>query len=194
MQADALLEQIWGNAIEVRAAGEMSPLARLLGALLTVPMVTLVAHAGGERPYAMMESDELLPGAPLGDILAEELGLDVPQEAVVLIEPVGFADAASYSGSALGAELGRILGDIASSAAAPAGSGEEIRPIGTAPMHPARRALPRDFARILPEGDRPDSAQKRAAGAIGGAVPCRCGANMAQMRRKNSAFNFSLSI
>lgn len=153
MQGDALLEQIWGNAIEVRAPAEMSPLARLLGSLLTVPLVTLVAHAEGGRPFAMMESDELLPGAPLGDILAEELGLDVPQDAVVLIEPVGFADASSYSGRALGEELGRILGDIATCADdLPAVEHGAIRPAGA--MYAARRARIRDFARIVPEGDR----------------------------------------
>jgi len=155
MQGDALLEQIWGEAVEERAADAMSPLARLLGALLTVPMVTLVAHAEGDRPYAMMEGHELLPGASLGDILAEELGLDVPQDAVVLIEPVGFADASSYSGSALGEELGRILGDIATCANAPAVGHDAIRPVvGEAPRSAARRALTRDLARILPETDR----------------------------------------
>lgn len=153
MRAEALLEQIWGNAIELRAPDDMSPLARLLGALLTVPMVTLVAHADGDHPYARMESDELLSGASLGDILAEELGLDVPQDAVVLIEPVSFADAPSYSGTALGEALGRILADIATCATAEATEHDAICPAG-ASLHPARRALSRDFARIVVEAER----------------------------------------
>ncbi|WP_165978825.1 hypothetical protein [Antarcticimicrobium luteum] len=157
MQGAALLEQIWGDEIEVRAPDEMSPLARLLGALLTAPMVTLVTHTEGGQPYAMMEADELLPGAPLGDILTEELGLDVPHDAVVLIEPACFADADSYSGNVLGRELGRILSEIATCAGAcdvaGAAHGAVWSAGGDIPRS-ARRALSRDMARILPEVDR----------------------------------------
>ncbi|MDX2485534.1 MAG: hypothetical protein QNK42_17960 [Pseudodonghicola sp.] len=163
MRSDALLELIWGEAIEVRGPEELSPLARLLGALLTVPMVTLVAHADDNRPFAMMESDELLPDAPLGDILAEELGLDVPRDAVVLIEPIGFADAASFSGRALGEELGRILGDIAATCTTgPKGGFDAIRPAGGDPLRPALRALTRDIARILPDTRTPRQEELRA--------------------------------
>ena len=151
MRKDRLLEQIWEGAVEVRSPDGMSPLARLLGALLTVPLVTLVAEDGGDQPIAMMETDELLPGAPLGDVLAEELGLDVPRDAVVLIEPAAFADARSYSGRALGEELGRILADIAACADLPAAGPETFRAAGTDAMRPMRRVLKRDFARILPE-------------------------------------------
>ena len=154
MQSDLVLEQIWSGVIEARSAENMSPLARLLGALLTVPMVTLVAHAKVARPFAMMETDELLPGAPLGDVLAEELGLDVPRDALVLIEPVGFADALSFSGRALGEELGRILNEIATGGGAQSGARGAFSTAGGERPGPAMRALTRDVARILPEADR----------------------------------------
>lgn len=154
MQKDRLLEQIWEGAITVRSPDGMSPLARLLGALLTVPLVTLVGEDGGARPLALMETDELLPGASLGDVLAEELGLDVPRDAVVLIEPVAFADARSFSGRALGEELGRILADIAACADLPAAGPEPVRVAGADALRPMRRVLTRDFARILPEPER----------------------------------------
>ncbi len=155
MRNSALLEQIWSEMIEARQPEDMSPLARLLGALLSVPMITLVSRGAGDRPFALMEGDELLPGASLGDILAEELGMDVPRDAVVLIEPVAFADAQSFSGHALGEELGRVLTDIAACASAPAARHDEIAAGFTGTVRPASRALTRDFARILPEFDRP---------------------------------------
>jgi len=161
MQSDVVLEQIWGGAIEARSAENMSPLARLLGALLTVPMVTLVAHAEVTRPFAMMESDELLPGAPLGDVLAEEMGLDVPRDALVLIEPVGFADAMSFSGRALGEELGRILNEIATGDRGPIGPRGTRHTAGGEMPGPALRALTRDVARILPEVERPSRPGER---------------------------------
>lgn len=131
MKEDTLLEQIWGEALELRRPEDISPLARLLGALLTVPTITLVSHHGTVRPCAMMEGTELLPGASLGDILSEELGLDVPQDAVVLIEPVEFADAKEFSGTDLGQELGRILMDIANCVTLPLIHGDgRVIPIG----------------------------------------------------------------
>jgi len=154
MQGDALLEQIWSGAIEARTADNMSPLARLLGALLTVPMVTLVSRSEVARPFAMMETDELLPDAPLGDVLAEELGLEVPRDALVLIEPVGFADARSFSGRALGEELGRILNQVATSSPDPVGNGSTLCGAGDKAQRPTMRALTRDVARILPDAER----------------------------------------
>lgn len=151
MQNNRLLEQIWGNAIELRDPDQMSPLARLLEALLTVPTVALVSYAAAERPLALMESAELLPGASLGDILAEEIGIDVPRDAVVLIEPAAFADAESFSGNALGQELGRILMELACAGAAPLIRADVIGAAGVEAARPAPRPLVRDYARIAAE-------------------------------------------
>lgn len=149
-----LLEQIWSDAIEVRAPDEMSPLARLLEALLTVPTVALVCHGGGTRPYAMMEGVDLLPGASLGDVLAEELGAYVPRDAVVLVEPVGFADAESVSGHELGQELGRILMELASVGASPLIRADAICPTVPDSMRAALRPMARDFGRPGAEPER----------------------------------------
>lgn len=147
VQNDTLLEQIWGEAVEYCAPADMSPLAKLLSALLTVPTVALVTHAGMARAHALMEDTELLPGASLGDVLAEELGVDIPHDAVVLIEPVESAEAEALSGSDLGQELGRLLMELASTGHSTlirmdALAGVEVRPVV------------RDFSRAATEIDR----------------------------------------
>jgi hypothetical protein len=115
MNGRKLVELIWGGDMELREADSMSPLARLLDAFLVVPTITLVANAGLHRPVAMAEGDELMAGASLGDILAEELGIHIPSDAIVLIEPAAMADATEVSGTDLGRELGNILLSMAAS-------------------------------------------------------------------------------
>lgn len=148
-----LLELIWSEAIELRQPDQRSPLARLLTELVTVPAITLVAHGGADRPFAMMEGTELLPGASLGDILTEELGIDVPRDAVVLIEPSAFADAEVFSGSELGQQLGDVLTDIASSVTGRMIRAEPLRDSRAAAETLGRRPLIRDFGRLTSEFD-----------------------------------------
>lgn len=109
MKESEVLELIWGGAVVLRGVDEMTPLARLLDALLIVPTITLVSNGIHHSPIAMASSNELLPAAPLGDVLAEELGIHVPHDAIILIEPAAMADATEVSGSNLGRELGSIL-------------------------------------------------------------------------------------
>jgi hypothetical protein len=61
----------------------------------------------------MMDGEELLPGATLGDVLDEELGLFLEPGTLVIIESEGFADAQNYSASELGGILGQILVGLA---------------------------------------------------------------------------------
>lgn len=154
MHEEILLEQIWGDAIECRAPSDMSPLAKLLSALLTVPTVALVSHAGGARAHALMESAELLPGASLGDVLAEELGIDIPHDAVVLIEPVASAEAEEISGHALGQQLGHILVELASTGHSPLIRPEAFAVTGAEPARAGSRPMVRDYVRIVTDIDR----------------------------------------
>jgi hypothetical protein len=113
MIGEDVLGQIWSNLVEPRALQDMSPLAQVLEAVLKVPTAGLVALSGLAEPVAFFEGEELIPGASLGDVLYEEMGLDVTPGSVVLIEPEKFADADAYSGKEIGQYLGTILMDLA---------------------------------------------------------------------------------
>ena len=115
MQTPSLLGQIWDGDIEQRKVEDMSPLGRVLGAFLSVPTVSLVATKGRTVPEALIEWIELMPGATLGDVLSEELGIHVPRGSVILIEPVDFCPSPEYFGKELGNTLGNVLIDIANS-------------------------------------------------------------------------------
>lgn len=114
-----LLKQIWGGLIEVRGPDDASPLARVLDVLLAVDTVSLVSKGGSTRPIAMMENVELMAGATLGDILVEELGIEVAKDAVILIEPQDMADADAFCGAELGQALSSVLVDVANCVALP---------------------------------------------------------------------------
>ncbi len=113
METASILAQIWGQLLEVRPAEKASPLTEVLGALLKVPVVGIVSQSEVFEPTAMKESEELLPGATLGDVLHEELGLFIEQGAVVVLEPEKSANAVGVHGQDLGRALGRILVDLA---------------------------------------------------------------------------------
>ena len=108
MTENDILVPIWSDAVEESRTETLSPLAQVLDTLLDCPTVCLISHLGLSQPCALLESDEVLPGTPLGDILEEELNINIPVGAVVLFEPAEFAQKGEYSG----AELGRVLGTI----------------------------------------------------------------------------------
>ncbi len=86
MQYKHILEQIWSGSITALANPQESRIAGLLGELNPVAMVCLRSRRPMIRDYVLPEFFELVPGLPLGDVLAEELGLDVPYGALVVIE------------------------------------------------------------------------------------------------------------
>lgn len=113
MVHNSLLTSIWSGKIEVRYGEDMSPLATLLSSILTVPTVSLVVESDIKRPVAFADSVELMPGLPLGDVLTEELGFDVPVNCVILIEPASVVDSTEFSAAELGRDLGRVLTSVA---------------------------------------------------------------------------------
>lgn len=113
MDNDALLSQIWGGAIELDASQEASPLAALLTTMISVPLVVVQSSQQMDRPFAFVESVEVMDGVVLGDVLAEELGLEIPYGAMVLVEPRGYFQERALSGSKMGELLGLVLLDVA---------------------------------------------------------------------------------
>ncbi len=109
-----LLTSIWSGHIQVCVGEDRSPLAVLLDGVLSVPTVSLTLSDGLERPTAFADSTELLPGVQLGDVLAEELGFDIPVNSIILIEPAHLAGAATFSEADLGRDLGHVLTSVAS--------------------------------------------------------------------------------
>ena len=90
-----------------------SGLSAMLTAMISAPLVVLQSKAPLDRPYAAMETVELMEGVSFGDVLAEELELEVPYGAMILIEPEGFFETQSISGAKLGELLGLALLDVA---------------------------------------------------------------------------------
>ncbi len=114
MVRNELLTRIWSGDVDVRSGANRSPLAILLDGILTVPTVSLVVSSGMDRPTAFADSVELLPGLQLGDVLAEELGFDIPINSVILLEPEQVTQADTFSATDLGRDLGRVLTSVAS--------------------------------------------------------------------------------
>lgn len=108
-----LLAQIWDGSVQFDHENQQSPLSDLLGTIIRVPVVSLISSEKMNRPMALVEETELMDGASLGDILMEEMGLDVPQGALILVLPEGFMRATDYTGQQLGQVVGRIILDMA---------------------------------------------------------------------------------
>jgi hypothetical protein len=85
MRHDRLLELIWQGDIQPASGPCSSRLQRGLGALLPLRTVSLAAGSGVDRRCILTDETELLPDVPLGDVLAEELSIDVPAGALVVI-------------------------------------------------------------------------------------------------------------
>lgn len=114
MQVNSLLKQIWSNKIAARERDSKSPLTSILEVLLSVSVVSLVLDSNATPAYAMAEHTELMPGVTLGDVLYEELNIDVPRNAIVLVESTDQANAVSCESHVLGGALGRVLIDLVS--------------------------------------------------------------------------------
>lgn len=104
-----ILEHIWSGTLEQRTAAEFSPLARIFSSLLAAPTLCLTAQGAGKAPIASFGGQEVMPGASLADVLDQELGIEITDETIVLVEPREMSEAASYSGQELGQTLGALL-------------------------------------------------------------------------------------
>ena len=112
MERNGLIAQIWGGDLSEGGEKQASPLANLLGSLMDVPVITLTSVAKMARPIAVMEETEVMEGVSLGDALSEELAIDVPYGALILIQPDGFSKSQDLTSKKLGEMLGHIILDM----------------------------------------------------------------------------------
>lgn len=112
MERNGLIAQIWGGDLSESDAQLDTPLAGLLGSIMGVPVVTMTSVAKMLRPIAVMEDTEVMEGVTLGDALSEELDMDVPYGALILIQPEGFARNQDLTSKKLGEVLGQIILDM----------------------------------------------------------------------------------
>ena len=80
-------------------------LARQLRALVPVHLVLLSTDTAKERVALYQDDAEMMPALPLGDVLVEELGVDVPYGALVVLRDAGSPGPVSY-------DAGLILGEV----------------------------------------------------------------------------------
>ncbi len=85
MRHSQLLELIWQGDIQLASGLGARRLQRTLGALLPLRTVSLVATSGVDIGHILTDDTELLPELPLGDVLVEELSIDVPMGSLVVI-------------------------------------------------------------------------------------------------------------
>ena len=112
MERNGLIAQIWGGDLSEGGDLQGSPLAGLLGSLMDVPVIALASDAEMARPIAVMEETEILDDVSLGDVLSEEMGIEVPYGALILVMPKDFSQSQDLSGQKLGEILGHIILDM----------------------------------------------------------------------------------
>lgn len=94
MGGATVLQMIWRGDIEAAEGPAAQRLQQFLAMLF--PVHSLWLSAAHEHPARVCEAEtELMPGLPLGDVLTEELGLDVPYGAMVVVDGAGALDTAA---------------------------------------------------------------------------------------------------
>ena len=114
MALDTLLEHIWSDALEERSAQDGSPISHLLTSLLAAPVLFLVdkSVSASNEPFVGYGGLEILPGASLADVLLEEMGIEIDEKTIVLVEPKMQAGETRRSTEELGRIVGRILVEL----------------------------------------------------------------------------------
>ena len=111
MGLDRLLERIWSSEIVAVDVSNASPVSLMLNSLLAAPVVSFldISREDISEPFVCYGGYEILPGANLADVLLEELGVEVDEGSVILVEPRSHFNAAWDSADDLGRLVGRIL-------------------------------------------------------------------------------------
>ena len=103
IRTESVLRCIWQGDVRPGDCTSARGFARAFQEIVQVRPLPL-RLAGEGTPLVMAEDAELMPGLLLGDVLAEELGLDVPYGTLVLLLPEAGPCAAGRTG------LSRALG------------------------------------------------------------------------------------
>lgn len=108
---DTLLERIWSDALEERSNLNGSPISHLLTSLLAAPVLSLVdtSSTAKTEPFVSYGGYQILPGASLADVLLEEMGVEIDETTVVLVERKERSGETRRSTEELGRAVGRIL-------------------------------------------------------------------------------------
>lgn len=105
MRHSRLLELIWQGDIQPATEPGARRMYRALSALLPLHIVPLTAAYGIDRSILLVDEAEMLPEVTLGDVLAEELSIDVPAGSLVVV-----SDANLLSGDISDDEISFDLG------------------------------------------------------------------------------------
>jgi hypothetical protein len=105
MGQHAVLEDVWTGRIRSARGNEANALSRQLRALVPVHHVLLSAEGCVDRIAVMRDDAEVMPALPLGDVVVEELGVDVPYGALIVMRDAGSSAPVSY-------DAGLVLGEI----------------------------------------------------------------------------------
>ncbi|MGR3508432.1 MAG: hypothetical protein ACU0CQ_17215 [Sulfitobacter sp.] len=111
-----LMEHIWGNRLELTEAHSVSPLGRILNSLLAAPLTRFIIHGRDDQcaPFAMYAGEEIIPGATVADVMEEEFGLDLNEDAIILFEARSAVGTDQTSPEQLGRSIGNIIVSLAS--------------------------------------------------------------------------------
>ena len=106
-----ILELIWSDAVVAMDPGRAVRMRRLLQAMIPVKFVFLENRAGVIHPAVMPDDLEVMPELSLGDVVVEELGVDVPFGSMLVIQDEshpGYEDRHAMSMD-IGIVVGRVL-------------------------------------------------------------------------------------
>ncbi|APZ50348.1 hypothetical protein Ga0080574_TMP14 (plasmid) [Salipiger abyssi] len=109
MRRGKVLDLIWQDDVSLPDPQAYGTFKKLFSQILPVRFEALTAGGACERPLAMSDGLELAPALPLGDVLVEELPLDLPYGTLVLFLPRAQTDMAQLLGAAVGESLQLLL-------------------------------------------------------------------------------------
>ncbi|WP_335949303.1 hypothetical protein [Salipiger bermudensis] len=109
MRSGEVLSLIWQDGVTLPIHDGYRAFETMFSRILPVRAVCLLAGASCSRPLAMSDELELAPALPLGDVLVEELPVDLPYGTLVLFLPERDTDLSALMGAAVGEALQLLL-------------------------------------------------------------------------------------
>lgn len=106
-----VLSVLWSGGASAVGDGEAGTFAQLLRALSPVRAMLVATEGGALEERVLLDDMEIMPSLSIGDIMAEELNLQVPYGTVIAFVPeAAMQDCAPPS--VRGESLGKLLGQI----------------------------------------------------------------------------------
>ena len=87
MLGQDLLKLIWAEHVQLPSDASRFRFEALFARILPVRMALLLAELDGKHPLVLHDGVEVGPGLPLGDVLVEELPIDLPYDTLVIALP-----------------------------------------------------------------------------------------------------------